>query len=355
MMKMKKLLCVLLCAVMLLTAVIPASAAAQYPKTVSEPVRIIDGIAEMIRQLACMANFKRKYENCKPLCDIPELDGGFVPQGFCYIDSKDMFAITCYGTDDENSVISLIDASTGERVKTVSLLYEDGTPCKAHAGGIADIGDSLLVSAGKSVRRLKLEAVLAAEDYSEIAFCGKLSTHMQASYVCSYENTLFIGQYYNFTLDGSYDTPQEQRVYTPSGKRHYAMCETYDMSDMDAVFEKGEAVPTAALSMPDCVQGIAYNGETLTLSISAGPFAVSPLKRYELKDFETEWSINLDGNDVPLVFIDKDRLIDTVKQPPMMEGIDCYKGRIAGIFESGAKKFGYALVRTPYVCDLGTY
>lgn len=352
-MKFKKAISIILCLVTAFSVLAPASAASGYPKTVSEPVRIIDGIFELVYNLACMANFKRNYENCIPVCEMPEIEKGFVPQGFCFIDSENLFAVTYYGTNDENSIVAFIDAASGERIKTVKLVYEDGTPCRSHAGGIADIGDSLFISSGKSVRRLRIADALAAPDYSEAAFCGTLATHMQASYLCSYENILFVGQYYSFTLDGAYDTPADQRIYTPSGKRHYAMCEAYDLSDTDAVLEAGEAVPIAAFSMPNRVQGIAYDGKAFTLSISSGIFAASPLEKYELKSFESDYVINLGGNDVPLIFICKDRLLSKTMQPPMMEGIDCRNGGIAGIFESCADKFSAALVRTPYICELG--
>lgn len=345
----KRIISVLLCVCLVFGTGISAFAESGYPKTVPEAVRIIDGVGELLRSFFGLFSLKRNYPDCTHLCEIPEIDKNYVPQGFCYIEKENLFAVTSYSADDDNSIVSLIDAESGERIKTIKLLYEDGTPCKAHVGGAADIGDSLIISSGKSVRRLKLSDVFAAEDYGYVKYCGKLNTDMQASYVCSYENYLFVGQFYSFTLDGSYDTPAEQRIYTPDGKRNYAMCEKYDLSDLDKVFSDGEAAPLMVISVPNAVQGIAFDGETFVTSTSYTARNASKIRYYELG--EPGGVFNMNGNDVPLYYLVEKNAVKTVKVPPMSEGIDFCGGRVCGIFESGAKKFPLVSVRTPYICE----
>ena len=345
----KKLLSFVLCLCLLLGTGVTAFAQNDYPETISEATRIFDGIGELLKSFIGLFSLKFRYPDCEKLCPIPELENDFVPQGFCYVDSLDMFAITYYSSGDENSILSLIDAKSGERVKTVSLCYDDGSACTAHVGGAADIGDSLLISSGKSARRLKIKDVMNAQDYAEVCFCGKLATNMQASYLCSYENYLFVGQFYSFKLDGSYDTPPEQRIYTPDGKRNYAMCEQYDLTDMDKVFAEGTAVPVAVISMPNAVQGIAYDGMRFVTSTSYTFNNPSKIRYYNL--VEPTQYFNMNGNDVPLYFLTEKNAYKTVKVPPMSEGIDWCNGKITGIFESGANKFWYARSRTPYICE----
>ena len=345
----KKIISVILCLCIMAGSCITVFAESNYPKNVSEFVRVSDGVAELVRSLFGIFSLKRKYPDSKILYDIPELEKDYVPQGFCYIDSLDMFAITYYSDDDINSIAVLIDAKSGERIKTVKLCYADETPCMAHVGGVADIGDSLIISTGKSVRRLKLDDILNAEDYSYVYFCGQLKTDMQASYVCSYKNYLFVGQFYSYKPDGSYDTPVEQRIYTPNGRRNYAMCEKYDLSDMDKVFEDGTAEPLMVISMPNSVQGIAFDGETFVTSSSYTFNNASKIRYYNLN--ESEYVFNMNGVDTPLYFLEEKEAVKTVKVPPMSEGIDFYNGKIAGIFESGASKFWYSMVRTPYICE----
>lgn len=344
----KKIISLLLCLCIIFGSGISAFAQSGYPETVTEFVRITDGIGELLRSFIGLFSLKFKYPDCTKLHEIPELDNGYVPQGFCFIESENTFAVSFYSNEDDNSILSLVDAESDKRLKTVKLCYDDGSPCKAHVGGVADIGDSLLISSGKSVRRLKISDVKAAEDYGYVQFCGTLKTDMQASYVASYENYLFVGQFYSFTLDGSYDTPEEQRVYTPSGKRNYAMCEKFDLSDMDKVFSDGSAVPLMVISVPNSVQGVAYDGETFVTSSSYTFNNASKIRYYNLAESEQKFCMN--GSDVPLYFLEEKDAVKTVKVPPMSEGIDFYNGRVAGIFESGAQKFWYARVRTPYIC-----
>lgn len=344
----KKLISFVLCLCLLLGTGVTAFAQSSYPETVPEAVRIADGIGEMLKSFFQLFSLRFRYPDCTHLCSIPELEKDFVPQGFCYIEAENMFAITYYSAGGENSIVTFIDADSGERVKTVNLCYDDGSACTAHVGGVADIGDSLLISSGKSVRRLKIKDALKADDYSKVNFCGKLATNMQASYIGSYKNLLFVGQFYSFKLDGSYDTPVEQRLYTPSGKRNYAMCEEYDLSDMDKVFNDEKADPIMVISVPNSVQGVAFDGDTFVTSSSYTFNNPSKIRYYKLNVSENVFSMN--GVDVPLCFLEEKQAEKTVKVPPMSEGIDWYNGKIAGIFESGANKFRYARSRTPYVC-----
>ena len=344
----KKIVSLLLCLCLLFGTCVTVSAESNYPKTIPEIVRIADGIVELLADFFGLFSLRFSYPDCHNLCSIPDIDKDYVPQGFCYIESLDMFAVTSYSNGDDNSIVSLVDAESGERIKTVKLCYSDSSACKAHVGGVADIGDSLLISSGKSARRLKINDVINADDYGYVRFCGTLKTDMQASYISSYKNHLFVGQFYSFKLDGSYDTPEEQRLYAPGCKRNYAMCEEFDLTDMDKVFSDGSAVPLMVISMPNSVQGVAFDGETFVTSSSYTARNASKLRYYQLNP--SEMSFNLNGNDIPLCFLVERNAAKTVKIPPMSEGIDYYNGRVAGIFESGAAKFKAVSVRTPYIC-----
>ncbi len=344
----KKFLSVILCVCVLFSCCVCAFAQDAYPESVPEYIRITDGIFELIRSFFGIFNIKFNYPDCERLCEIPEIEKDYVPQGFCYIESLNMFAVSYYSNKDDNSIISLIYAENGKRFKTVKLLYEDGSPCKAHAGGVADIGDSLIVSSGKAVRRLKLDDVLSSYDYSYVKFSGRMATDMQASYVCSYGNDLFVGQFYSFTPDGTYDTPVEQRIFTSAFGRNYAMCEKYDLSDLDKAFSGEKTEPLMVISMPNSVQGISYDGETFVTSTSYTFNNPSKIRYYNLT--QSDYMFNMNGKDLPLYIINEAQAKKTVKVPPMAEGIDFYNGKVTGIFESGAKKFWYSAVRTPYIC-----
>ncbi len=333
---------------------VPVCAQAQELKTVSEPFRILDGIGEWLSIAYNFFIIRKNYPECSSVCGMPDFGDTYVPQGFCYIASRDMFAVTAYSTDDnENSAVALVDAKTGDVIKTVKLLYEDGSKCRAHAGGIADIGEYVIISTGKSVRRLKIDDILSAENLSEIKFSGQLKTDMQASYICSYENELFVGQYYSFTPQGTYDTPPEQRLWVSKTERNYAMCERIDLSDIDAAFENGTAQPEAVYSMPNAVQGIAFDGKTFAMTTSCTPVVMSHLICYDLENREPDGTFNMNGKEVPLYFMKKEIRTSDILLPPMAEGIDYRNGSLTGIFESGAKKFSYSRIKINDICVFG--
>ena len=75
--------------------------------------------------------------------DIPGLDEGFVPQGICYIEALDSFAVSGY-VKGENSRLYLVEKGTGEVKK---LIFRDFSK---HAGGVACDGDDVWVCAGGS-------------------------------------------------------------------------------------------------------------------------------------------------------------------------------------------------------------
>lgn len=340
----------ILCLSILFVSVSAVDTSLRKPEGVSDTLRRIDGVFEFIDNWVIKFSLRQNYKACNRLCSIPLLEDEYIPQGFCYIDNLDYYAISAYKADD-NSVISIVDAKTGARIKTVKLCYEDGSACTAHVGGLADIGEYLFVSSGKSMRRVKITDITGAEDFSEIRFCGKINADMQASNACSYGNYLLIGKFYSFTSDGTYDSVPSQWVKMPGGGRCYSLCEVFDMTDMEKVIADEKAVPVAVITLPLSTQGIAWDGKCFCTSSSSSRIGYSTLRKYKLTGFDTEYCIDIAGNEVPLVFLDKENLSGSVKLPPMIEGIDYCKGKPCGIFESGSEKFTVVTLRTPYICS----
>lgn len=355
---MKRLICALLTICILAGTAVSVFAADSALSYIPQSVQNWDMVREGIEIGLKFLDLRMIYPKCKRMYPLFELDNGYVPQGFCYIDSENMYAVSYYSDGDENSILVLMDGDTGERIKTVNLFYDDGDPCRAHCGGVADVGDSLLISSGKSLRRLKLSDLISAEDGGEVRFCGTLRTAMQASFAGAYENLLFVGQFHCQLPKDSYASPMEHHLFVPGGGRNYAMCAVYDLQDMEAFFADEYHAPIAAISIPDNVQGIAYNGTQLITSCSATVFGSSKLQYYSLPNLDYEHREGMftfrDGQpSVPLYYIRRSMRVSSRTMPPMMEGIDLCNGRVFGIFESGAEKFTGIRLRTPYICDLG--
>lgn len=337
-MNMKKILSVILCAAVIL-AIAPSVSAETVSQGADVPefVRVIDGLLESLLWKIRSNSTAMNYDEYEALCAVPELDKGYVPQGFCYLDERNEYAMSAYSSESA-SIVAFVDARTGARIKTVYLQNEDGTMSKAHAGGIADIGDSVLVTVGSTIKRLKLDDVDACSDYGTVSFCGSFETDLNCSYACSYENTLFVGEFYIHTFEDTYTSKPEHRNYVSLFERSYTLCEVFDLTDMDSAFENG-TVPVRAIAMPNSAQGIAYDGETLAVSISYGRNNDSYLRYYNLPQ-TADSTITVNSQSVPVTYLSRSQIDKTVTLPPLLEGIDTAQdGAIIGVFESGAQKY----------------
>lgn len=352
-MRIKKILSVIISFAVIASALSPLATAAQNGSTKSDMsgfFTVADGIIELVTRTLRSFDRRMDYSDYTAVCDIPELDKGYVPQGFCYIDSLDIYAVTAYASG-EPSIITLVNASNGERIKTVYLGYADGTHSKAHAGGIADIGDSLIVTIGDSVNRIKLSDIALCGDYSTAVFSGSIRTDLTAcSYACSYGDNLLVGEFYTYTSDSSYTPDPVHFNFISLFERSYTYCEMFDMSDLDAAFSAEKPEVKAVFAMPNSVQGVAFDGETFTAAISYGRNNDSYLKYYDVSKAQTK-TTEVYGQKVELIILSRNCVEKTSILPPMIEGIDMHNGKVAGIFESGAKKYSDSKFIVSSICE----
>lgn len=348
---MKKIISLLLCLCMIFGFTMTVFASESDLRPASALNRIVDGMGDLLSLLPKLMDKRMEYSQCKIIYSIPKLDEGFVPQGFCYVDSLDLFVVSYYKRFFQ-SILTVIDASSGQVLKTVRLANANGTVCSEHCGGVADVGDSLLISTGRSISRLRLSDLDAAQNGEEVCFDGTMYTPMRASYAGGFGDYLLVGQYYFFTPIGIFDSPRSHWYSLPDGSRNYAMCFIYDAKDLDSLFDGEKETPVAAISMPAGVQGVCYDGQSLYTSCSTTSFGSSVLSEYELDWTSPDGTMIFNRNEIPLCYIGESRCISRVEQPPMMEGIDFYNGRIYGIFENCAQKYKSARLHIPYICDL---
>lgn len=350
---MKKILCTVICFALIICCASPAISAADNSQ-VQPPFFsffvFADGIAEIIERALKSLDRRMNYGEYEALCDIPELDKGYVPQGFCYIDSMDVYAVTAYAAD-KASIITFIDGENGQRLKTVSLGYEDGSVSKAHAGGIADIGDSLIVTIGDCIKRIRLSDVAECDDYSTVVFTGSLQTDLTScSYACSYGDLLLVGEFYVCKTDSSYIPKPGHFSFISFFERSYAYCEVMDMSDLDKAFSQEKPEVEYVIAMPNSVQGVAFDGETLVTAVSYGRNNDSYLRYYDLSKAQAK-TTEVYGSQVELLLPGKSCITSSVTLPPLLEGIDMHGEKVAGIFESGAEKYSDSKFIVNSICD----
>lgn len=318
---------------------------------VSEARRTVEGYVEMAVRAVRNIFGVRSYSNYWELCDIPETGNGYVPQGYCYSESRKLHFISYYH-DDAASIISVIDSKSGERIKTLTLKKADGKDFTGHAGGIAEDGTFLYVVDGKKIFRLDMNSMLLTPDGGSIFLINKVTADVKCSYLNCDGTYLYAGEFYTFTTGGSYDTDKSHHMAISLFETTYARCNAYKLSDLEFTPEGTEAVPAMAFTTPNCVQGFARLPDgTFALSISYGRDNNSTLSFYEdVTKGECDFTLSYGGVTVPVYHLRNSKRTESLRQPPLLEGIDDMNGKVAGIFESCADKYSDAAFIVYKIC-----
>lgn len=266
--------------------------------------------------------------------EIPALDKGFVPQGICYVEALDAFAISGY-IKGENSRLYFVDNKDGD-VK--ELILKDFTK---HTGGIASDGANIWVAAGGDdkaggyIYHLSVASVLLAKDGDEIEFDGSFQTQVRASTLCCDGEMLYVAEFY------------EKRDY-PVNPDHAegdnkAWAVGYELPVMPYEYDGEEKAPDVIISIPEKVQGMAISAEgNILFSSSYGRFNDSSLYVYEPFESWTEQSKDYNGKTVSFYIADENSFVTKIKMPTLMEGIDVEGNGLYVLFESGAEAYSDA-------------
>lgn len=318
---------------------------------VSEARRTVEGYIEMAVRAVRNIFGVRSYNHYWELCDIPETVNGYVPQGYCYSESRNLHFISYYH-DDAASIISVIDRKSGERIKTLTLKKADGKDFTGHAGGIAEDGAFLYVVDGKKIFCLDINSMLLTPDGGSVFLINNAVTDVKCSYLNCDGAYLYAGEFYTFTDGGSYDTDKSHHMAISLFETTYARCNAYKLSELEFTPEGTEAVPAMAFTTPNCVQGFARLPDgSFALSISYGRDNNSTLSFYEdVTKGECDFTLGYGDATVPVYHLRNSKKTESLRQPPLLEGIDDMDGKVAGIFESCADKYRDAAFIVYKIC-----
>lgn len=321
---------------------------------VSEFRRTVEGYIETVSRVVRSWFETRNYFDYYELCDIPETENGYVPQGYCYSETEDLHFISYYH-DENASVISVVDGENGSRVKTLSLQLANSKDFKGHAGGIAEDGTYFYIVDGKKIYRLAMSSIISAADGDALVLSEKITTDIKCSYLNCDGTYLYAGEFYTFTDKGSYDTDKSHHIALSFFETSYSRCNAYLLSDIAAAFsaEKSEIpVPAMVFTTPNCVQGFSRLPDgTFVLSTSYGRNNDSFLKFYkDVTAGECDFTVDYDGVSVSGYHLKNSEKTKTLSQPPLLEGIDDASGKVYGIFESCADKYSDAAFIVESIC-----
>lgn len=321
---------------------------------VSDFRRTVEGCVEIVVRAIRSTFGVRSYTGYEELYDIPEIENGYVPQGYCFSESRGLHFISYYQSK-KASVISLVDAESGIRVKTLNLAQADGSDFKGHAGGIAEDGRFFYVVDGKEIYRADLNVIEKLSDGDKLILSEKILTDVKCSYLNSDGKYLYAGEFYSFTTDGSYDTDKSHHMAISLFETTYARCNAYLISDIEGLFSETEndvAVPALVFTTPNCVQGFTrMNDGSIVLSISYGRDNNSSLAYYsDVTKGNSDFTVEYGEASVPAYHLNKADRNRVMRLPPLLEGIDDMNGNVVGIFESCAEKYSDSAFVVEEIC-----
>ncbi len=353
-MNSKRIIGALLALVIAVSCIVPAGAvSASSSGGVSKIIRTVDGIFENAQRLIRSKLENRKnYAGYSELCEIPETENGYVPQGYCLSENGESHIISYYHSENA-SVLVFVNAVSGEREKLLNLRTSGGKKFTGHAGGIAQENGWLYVCHGSKIYRISMDDIAAAADGGEISLGAGVQTDIKCSYISSDGEYLYAGEFYTFEFDGGYDTDESHHVSVSLFERHYSRCNAYKLSEFEAAFEGAALVPEFVLTTPNRVQGFARLSDgSFVLSTSFGRNNDSFMLVYEdVTAGECDFEIISDGKTIPAYNLRNSRKTATLREPPMLEGIDANGEKVIGIFESGAKKYSDSAFIVNSICE----
>lgn len=274
---------------------------------------------------------------------VPGLVQDLVPQGAYWWPEQEWLVTTHYVADGRPSVLSIVDTTSGELVKSVRMYQEDGQPYNGHAGGVAITGENAWVASGSFLYRIPLADLLAAPDNGNVSFADRFPVETNASFVTYADGVLWVGEFYH--PSANYNTKPYHLLTSPDGSKYGAWVAGYTVDP--ATDLPTDATPAYMLAIRDKIQGMAVTPDSIVLSQSYGRKNDSFLFRYVRPDLngEPHRTVTVDGVSVPLWFMDTTTQYPNepvLTLPPLAEGATLDgSNQLYVIFESGANEYRY--------------
>ncbi len=278
------------------------------------------------------------YNASEPAFKIPCLKDGFIPQGIDYVAKNNWMLLTGYMKDKSASPVYAVDLSSGEMVKSVTLITSDGKECNAHNGGVAEKDGLIYVcdSSADGLRVFKLSDLEKSDIGGTVTEIGKISLsaegdHIGPAFVVDGPDGLIVGEFY---IAEKYETPKSHYV----GDNH-AVAVRLPYSDGELGVSP---TPDAAYSLPDLAQGMCFDDKgNMYISESWG----ASLSQIEVFDAsKTDGDITLLGQKLPLTVLDENSRISYAKLAPMSEEIVIVDNKLYVNCESASKKYFFGIL-----------
>lgn len=272
---------------------------------------------------------------------VPGLEEGAIPQGLVYWKKRNWFLISHYFENQSKaSVLTAVNAATGKLERCLTLVEDDGNLHTGHVGGVAVSDKYVWIGSGK-LYRAPMAAVEEAKPLDFLKMQPPIETECWASFVGYHNKKVWVGEF--VSRENDIDGRPEHKLKDRKGVEKYAWIAGYTLNadeNMDGTAGNKQPLPTAIISIRQKVQGMAFIGNSIVLSMSYGRKNSSTLASYRNPLSESQHrTVHVGGRKVPLWFADGENSEWEKNYPPMSEGICAYDKRFAVVFESGAQKY----------------
>ena len=268
---------------------------------------------------------------------IPGLWDGYVSQGFDYDEESGVYLTCGYHKSGEASRIYILDAE--EQIR-VDLKKENGKDYTGHTGGVDIYGEYVYITAAEGCDLFTVKDVFDGD--GKATRVGTVKTINDPAYCTVYGGRLYVGSFYD---PGKYETPEEHHMTTPAGDENTAIMSVYTLDP--ATSKPVSEIPDFIFSTTSHVQGMTFVGKNIMVLSSSYGLSTSCLGFYDLNDVKTtDRTLNVEGKEVSVVFLDSDSLIETVEAPPMSEEIIWKDERVWVLTESACTKYWFGKLTT---------
>ncbi len=288
------------------------------------------------------------FKNSSKEFAVPGLDTAFTPQGFSQIDDTH-WLISGYMSDGSPSRFYVVDTNSGNS-KYITLL--DGTyDFTGHVGGVQVVGDTIWTVSGTDdggyCYRFMLDDVMQAISGDKIVIEDKFATNNGADFVFHYDNMLWVGEFYR---DGNYITDDTHHIKVRSGETNPAVVFGYNINE-NKQYGLENIKPVKALSIRGLCQGMDVTADGHFVMSTSYSIPDSNIYYYEdVLNNPSHSTISVNGDNIPLWFLDEEALISTTNAPSMAEELVVNGDKVYILFESACKK--YRLVNRKKLSDV---
>lgn len=274
------------------------------------------------------ANF---YDHATPELGIPGTNEGFVVQD--EVQAPDgSWLFSGYETDGSASPVYRVD---GGQTEKIFIERPDGSIYDGHGGGVTCDDGFLYLTEENGCLVVPLSDVLSAGNGTTVKATALRNLGIDPAFLTIIDGDLYAGVFYK---EGPYDTPDEMHLTCPDGTENHAVMYRYErQASSDGNY--GEQ-PVRVYSIPGLVQGVCVVDGVMVLSQSWG-LSPSELPGYDVDQLADDGTYQVNGEEVPLTYLDGRSLVGTVTAPPMSEGLVEKDGAVWFTNEAASNKYIY--------------